>query len=189
MNFTAQNRKDPPRWYYIFWLIVLFFFIAWKALGQERNELPVLNQKVLHYVDSVKGTKIGNGICLTFVRKALWEVGAHYQVFKPRNIFGLPGKKIILYGKPIKESEVVPGDIVTTLGHVGIIYKRTGEYTYLIAHQNIDPKYPNPVFRCKRKDRKVIITDFSTDTYTWGVYFAFFRPFEYVITSEKIKTY
>lgn len=176
MNYTLKNQKTP-QWFIIIWIIVLLIFIIFKAFGQERKELPELNQKILHYIDSVKGSKVGNGICITFVKEALWEVGAHYQAFKPSIAFGLPGKKITLYGKPIKEEEAIPGDIVTTLGHVGIIYKRTGEYTYLIAHQNINPTYADPMFRCKRRDRKVIITDFNTDTYTWGIYFAFFRPF------------
>lgn len=189
MNYTINNQKPTPSWFVAIWIAILIVFFAFKAFGQDRKDLPVINQKILHYIDSVKGTKIGNGICLTFVREALWDVGAYYVTYKPRYLFGLPGKKIILYGKPIKESEVIPGDIVTTLGHVGIIYEITGEYTYKIAHQNINPESPNPIFRCKRKDRKVIITDFSTDTYTWGIYFAFFRPFEYVATSEEIKVY
>ena len=188
MNY-AEKKYNAPSWFVRIWIAILLIIFSFKVFGQERKELPVLNQKILHYIDSVKGRKIGNGICVTFVKEALWNTGAFYMTFKPRPIFGAPGKRITLYGKPIKEEMVIPGDIVTTLGHVGIIYKRTGEHTYLIAHQNIDPEYPNPIYRCRRKDRKSIITDFATNTLTWGVYFAFFRPFVYILEGEEIKVY
>lgn len=167
MNYTLQNRKDPPRWFVIIWLIVLFFFIAWKiANGQERNKLPALNQKILHYVDSVLGTQVGGGICWEFVHGALNYAGAKTEVYKDiGNLF--TKKRYIYFGEQIREREARPGDIIDfCYGHPVIIYDKISEFEYLIAHQNISV------------ENVVEITPLCTDCVNdrWGSCHLFYRP-------------
>ena len=130
-------------------LVVLSFFIAWKACGQEfsisaevdRKDippldtagLPELNRKVIYYVDSVLGTKIGRGNC----RKLTYQAAAVARGGLKKIMLNFKRKTFTGIGRFISQQELKPGDFVYYyFGHTGIIYRKLENSEYLFAHQN-----------------------------------------------------
>lgn len=132
---TAVTQRKTPQWFIIIWFIILLFFAFWKiANGQERGDLPILNQKILHYVDSVENTKVGKGLCRHFVNEAIiYATGEKFKKTRRLDLAGLYAFEG--YNLPRKHS--LPGDIVYMTGHVGIIVKIYTDTCYIkIAHQS-----------------------------------------------------
>jgi len=164
MNYTTLNNKPTPRWYLYFWAIVFFILLSFKVFGQERRtKLPILNQKILHYTDSVLGKKVGKGVCWELIHGAFDYAGAEIREYK---IKALPLIKVKFrtYGKEIDMDEILPGDIITMwdISHIGIIYEKFDDCHISIAHQS--------------KDHEVIIDSITLDLYYWGFHFDFHRP-------------
>lgn len=123
-------------------VIVLFF--SWFGY----SDLPELNTKVIAYVDSVIGTKVGRGECWDLAAGALASSGAYFDRSSMKTI-SIYGRKL----NPEKEA-VLPGDMIqfenvklewkegnstysaTMIKHTAIVYKVNSEMDYEIAHQN-----------------------------------------------------
>jgi len=113
------------------------------AVNRPREELPELNQKILHYTDSVEGKHIGKGLCRHFVNEAIsYATGERFKkkwfaISDLASVFAWEG-----YNLP--REYALPGDIVSFTLHVGVIYKLyDNDCCIVIAHQN-SPK-GNPV--------------------------------------------
>lgn len=106
--------------------------------------VPELNQRVVDFVKSKRGKKVGAGECWDLAAEALNSVGAHWD--------GSYG-----FGALVdwKKAEILPGDIVqfenvdierregTTVmrerygHHTAVIIEVRGKGDYVIAHQNM----------------------------------------------------
>ena len=110
--------------------------------------IPNANKKVVEYVDSVIGKKVGRGECWDLASDALDYAGAYLDRSNQKKIYVF-GKKL----NPAKD-KIYPGDILqfenvkleytdgntiyteTMSHHTAIIYKVLKNDTYTIAHQN-----------------------------------------------------
>lgn len=125
-------------------LIILSIIISGACSSQTTNE------KIVNFVESKVGKKVGNGICHDLVAKALKkysEIDEYKYFYKG------------MYGTMIDSSEVIPGDIMvfhkckfeitykdirnndTTIiskipRHVGIVMSVDGNNEFTIADQN-----------------------------------------------------
>jgi len=137
MNYTLNNRR--PSWIVIVWLIILACLMAWNiAKGQDRKELPILNQKILYYVDSVENTHVGKGLCRHFVMGAVnYALGEN--VLRERWYRKLePADFLCWEGYNLPPEQALPGDVIYISAHpshTGIIYKISNDRCFTIAHQ------------------------------------------------------
>lgn len=122
-------------------IFITFFFLL-------NADIPKLNQKVVDYVDSAIGKKIGRGECWDLAAAALDHAGAYLDRSSQKSIYVF-GKKI----NPKKE-KVFPGDVIQIEGlkleytknnmiytenmshHTAIVYEVLGDDHFKIAHQN-----------------------------------------------------
>ncbi len=111
-------------------------------------EIPSLNKKVINFVDSVIGEKVGRGECWDLAAAALDHAGAYLDRSNQKDIYVF-GKKL----NPTKD-QIYPGDILQienlkleyTEGntiytenmshHTAIIYEIIDRDQFKIAHQN-----------------------------------------------------
>ena len=94
------------------------------------KDLPLANQMVIEYVESVMGTQVGNGECTELIMSAWFA--ARSTKDKPKN--------------KAKSKEVSPGDIISfydvEMGglsfpqHSAIIMEVESQNIFTIAHQN-----------------------------------------------------
>jgi len=122
-------------------IIITFFFLL-------PSDIPKLNQKVVDYVDSAIGKKIGRGECWDLAAAALEHAGAYLDRSNQKSIY--------VFGKKLnpKKNQIFPGDIIQiqdlkieyTKGntiytesmshHTAIIYEVISANHFKIAHQN-----------------------------------------------------
>jgi len=121
--------------------IILILFTHTFLLAQDN--IPELNQKMIHYVQSVIGTQVDRGECWDLANQALQKVDADWD-------------RSFVYGNAVdpKKNEIFPGDIIqfenvvikykkentyyteTMEQHTAIVYKVKQKGVYEIAHQN-----------------------------------------------------
>ncbi|MDB4835434.1 hypothetical protein OAH12_02485 [Cyclobacteriaceae bacterium] len=101
------------------------------------QKLPLANQKVIEYVDSVMGTKVGTGECADVVFNA-----QHY--LKKDNVYTHSKSKKTLAGDFITFRDVVflnsNGGKLTFYDHQAVVYKVLSKTKIIIAHQNHNGK-------------------------------------------------
>ena len=112
------------------------------------NDIPPLNKKVIKYVDSVIGEKVGRGECWDLASAALDYAGAFLDKSSQKTIY-IFGHKL----NPDKD-EIFPGDILqienvkmeytngntiyteNMIHHTAIVFEVIDKGFYKIAHQN-----------------------------------------------------
>ena len=140
------------------------------------QELPPLNQKVVEYVNSVRGKRVDRGECWDLAFRALEYSGSYFDRSSK--------KTINVYGRlidPDKE-DVLPGDLMQFEGvkmqwkiryttfsaemqhHTAIVHSVNGPGDYQIAHQNT-----------QQWGKRVDINQFKMDRVTKGKIFIY-RP-------------
>lgn len=134
------------------------------------NEIPPTNLKVIEYVNSVTGKKVGRGECWDLANEALNYANAKWE---PPFEFG---KKI-----DYKKEEIIPGDIIhindlvmeSRVGnaitkwkmtdHTAVLFEVKGEGKVMIAEQNVN------------KIRMVMINEWNLNDVKSGK-LQFYRP-------------
>jgi len=112
------------------------------------DETPDLNKKIIKYVDSVMGQKVGRGECWDLASEAMRYAGAYLDRSTQKSIY--------IFGKKLnpKKDQIHPGDIVQfenvlleyqqdnmiyteqMAHHTAIIYKVVSKDEFVLAHQN-----------------------------------------------------
>ena len=153
-------------------------YILLTILTLNFNEIPTLNQKVLDYVENVKGEQVGRGECWDLAAEALAYAGAYLDRSSQKTIY--------VFGKKLNPSKdrIYPGDIIQienlrleyTRGntiytenmshHTAIIYEVLNEGSYKIAHQNTS-----------FSGKKVGISELNMSTIKKGK-IIFYRPYK-----------
>lgn len=122
------------------------------CIGQD--SLPLLNQKIVHYVELNKGKKVGRGEC--------WDLAA--QILNQENA---KWDHQFVFGTKINpdNSSLFPGDIIQYKGvktstgikapqHTAILYKINDDGSFIVAEQNA---YGKRKVMFNKFDRKTII--------------------------------
>lgn len=153
-------------------ILFLAFFIL------HLPDIPPLNQKVVSYVDSVIGKKVGRGECWDLASSALDHAGAYLDKSSQKTIYVF-GKKL----NPEKD-QIFPGDILQienvkleyTKGnmiytenmshHTAVIYEVISSGHFKIAHQNTS-----------FSGRKVGVSELNLNTMKKGK-IIFYRPYK-----------
>ena len=143
-------------------IILLTLLLAFCQVAEcqyfSNTDIPELNRKILSYTDSVIGKKIGKGWCREFVIEALRNSSSkHHKIevkfAKTRKQWGTTVEtlqkafylKHVFYAfdlingvlrVPASGDTIYAGDIISTVGHIGIIYKVISPTEYIVAHQN-----------------------------------------------------
>ncbi len=114
---------------YLIFNIVLIILLAF------RGSLPIANQKVLVYVNSIMGTRVGTGECSDLIFNAQYYLKKNgvKSTSKKGNKKVMKGDFISFYDAVLESPE---GGEVNFLEHHAIIYEVISEKVYLIAHQN-----------------------------------------------------
>jgi hypothetical protein len=125
--------------------LVLFSWMVLFYQGFSQTDLPVLNKKVIVYVQSVIGKQVGTGECWDLAHEALNFAGARWD-----GAYSF-GKKLT-YGKV----KLFPGDIVQFTGvmmenkvgnsvlrwkmpkHTAVVYEVRSEMEIILAEQNFN---------------------------------------------------
>lgn len=125
--------------------LVLFSWMVLFYQGFSQTDLPVLNKKVIVYVQSVIGKQVGTGECWDLAHEALNFAGARWD-----GAYGF-GKRLT-YGK----EKLFPGDIVQFTGvmmenkvgnsvlrwkmpkHTAVVYEVRSEMEIILAEQNFN---------------------------------------------------
>jgi hypothetical protein len=112
----------------------------------QEQDLPAVNQRVVNYVNSQVGNKVGRGECWDLAAEALNTAGAKWD--------GAYG-----FGEVVdwRKQEVLPGDIVQFENvfvehrsdnmvmreqygvHTAVVVEVKGRGDYVLAHQNVKP--------------------------------------------------
>jgi hypothetical protein len=131
----------------ISFLFVIIFLISLPAVTQS-NTSPLLNRKIVEYVDTVIGKTVDRGECWDLANQALSRSGAFFDRSSKRTIY--------VFGKDVdpKREKIFPGDIIqftnvklqyekddaiyteTMAHHTAIVYKVYADGHYQLAHQN-----------------------------------------------------
>jgi hypothetical protein len=151
--------------------ILAIFLIQTSVFCYTQNVTPVLNQKIVAYVTSVIGKKVGRGECWDLANEALTKVNAKWDGdYK--------------FGKPVdpKKDTIYPGDVIQfenvvlkyekdgrqfkelMAHHTAIVYKVVAKGEYQVAHQNTG-----------QHGKKVGISEFKLADMTKGKAM-FYRP-------------
>lgn len=114
-------------------LILLFTFFVSVSIAQ------VHQKEIIKFVDDNKGLKVGTGVCCDLIEKAIQSYNPSYEMASIKT----DGDR---YGKKVRRSDVMPGDILLVSGgtkkkinHVCIVYS-VGGGEIVIADQNIQGK-------------------------------------------------
>ena len=164
MNRKFNNNKPLGRIYLAFLALLLCVTYTFS------QNIPDENKWVLKYVDQHLGSKVDKGICFNLVDEALMNVTIDW---KNRNA-GL-FKNEYVYGKKIKKSKLLPGDIIlyswsynkhsSRISHVCIVYKIEKGQIY-VAEQNTKGSLKKSI---------VEINLFEPGEYVYGM--KFYRPY------------
>lgn len=152
--------------------ILLLMFISWNS------SIPMLNSKIIEYVDSVMGKQVDRGECWDLAAGALDHAGAHLDRsnYKNINVFGkvLNPKKDVIYPGDIIQIENAKLEYVKGNGiytetmphHTAIVYEVLKKNHFKIAHQNTS-----------FSGRKVGLSEFNLDHVKKGK-ITFYRPYK-----------
>ncbi|HBH24940.1 MAG TPA: hypothetical protein DDY13_16165 [Cytophagales bacterium] len=141
-----------------------------------KGSTPQINQKIVEYIDQVKGKKVDRGECWDLAAGALAYAGGYLDRSNAR--------KLYIFGEKInpKKDQVYPGDIIqfenitleyeegntiyteTMSHHTAIVYEVHGDGLFSIAHQNTS-----------EFGKKVGISDLNLNHIQKGKYI-FYRP-------------
>jgi hypothetical protein len=155
-------------------LIILLSISSLDASAQEK--LPIINQRIIQYVQGVVGKQVGRGECWDLADEALTKSGARFDKSSEKTlyIFGEeynPQKQIILPGDIIQFQKVVvkyqEGNMIMTESfthHTAIVYEVNNNHQIRLAHQNTS-----------RTGKKVGISTLNLENVQKGKMF-FYRP-------------
>ncbi len=155
-------------------LIILLSISSQDAPAQEK--LPIINQRIIQYVQGVVGKQVGRGECWDLADEALTKSGARFDKSSEKTlyIFGEeynPQKQIILPGDIIQFQKVVvkyqEGNMIMTESfahHTAIVYEVNNNHQIRLAHQNTS-----------RTGKKVGISALNLENIQKGKMF-FYRP-------------
>lgn len=145
-------------------LFVILFLVSGSIFGQTHND------DILKFVNENLGKKIGKGVCFELVQAAV-------RTYAPDFVFAENDQKAEYFGKPIKEKDVQPGDIVRFSGgtkrkasHVAIVYKINNGRIYL-AEQNTNGSLGKSVVEINPLDY-----EWHEEYYGAKVVYKFYRP-------------
>ena len=125
-----------------------FALILILSLASLESELPVLNVKVVEYLDSVMGKKVDRGECWDLAAGALAYSGAYFDRSSK--------KTVTIYGRLLnpKKENILPGDMIqfenvvvqykkgnstfteTMNHHTAVVYQVNDQGDFQMAHQN-----------------------------------------------------
>jgi hypothetical protein len=152
-----------------YFILVLSLLFA-SATFEKKPALPPTNQKVLDYVNTVIGKKVGAGECWDLANEALTYAQAKWKF---PNTFGKPydyKKETILPGDLIQLSNVTietrTGNSVSTITmakHTAIVYSVGDNGKIKIAEQNFN------------NIRKIVLNDWNLTDVKKGK-LQFYRP-------------
>lgn len=152
-----------------------FFINSYTNIPQNLDELNI-NNKIIGFVDSVMGKKVGRGECWDLAQAALDYCNADW-------------KRPTYYGIPLDpaKNEIIPGDIIQLYNvrleynnkieyfglpeHTAIVYKVISKNNFKIAHQNVAGK------------RFVILSNFNLKYVKTGT-MKFYRPVAGLIKTQ-----
>lgn len=118
----------PRQKLYYFYLASILFSCSSFLM----KKLPLANQKVLEYVDSIMETKVGTGECADLIFNAQFHL-------KKEQIKSKTKTKKILPGDFISFKNAIFDNVNNTLklpDHQAIIYKVISQTELIIVHQN-----------------------------------------------------
>lgn len=130
------------------YFIALLMLAFMQPLFAQNAALPVINQKIIKYLDSVIGKKVDRGECWDLANQALTVSGAYFDRSTEKTIH--------IFGKEVdpEKDEIFPGDILqfskvklqyeqenaiiteTMANHTALVYEVLGKGHYRLAHQN-----------------------------------------------------
>lgn len=157
-------------------LILFFILISAGYEGHAQRKLPVINQRIISYVEGVIGKQVNRGECWDLADEALTKSGARFDKSSEKTlyIFGReynPQKDDILPGDIIQFEKVIvkyqEGNMIMTESfahHTAIVYDVAGSGEIILAHQNTS-----------RTGKKVGISPFRLENVKKGKMF-FYRP-------------
>jgi len=157
-------------------LIFLLFLLHAGYQGRAQSSLPVINERIIHYVEGVIGKQVNRGECWDLADEALTKSGARFDKSSEKTlyIFGEPynpQKKEILPGDIIQFEKVVvkyqDGNMIMTESfahHTAIVYEVISSVEIRLAHQNTS-----------RTGKKVGISTLQLENVKKGKMF-FYRP-------------
>lgn len=141
------------------------FKITTGVMAQHEH---VVNQRIIYYMDSVIGTRVGDGVCWKFVQEAMVFANPKWAEHKDSSC-GCP-----VYGREVNYSDIEEGDVVVYKyynskreeipGHVAIVCD-VFQGGYMIADQN------HGVLFLKRSRVRQHIGDMKSESH-------FYRPFK-----------
>ena len=124
----------------------LFYVLLFATLGNPT--IPSINQRVIDYVNTVVGKKVGRGECWDLAAAALAHAGAYLDRSSQKTIYIFghelnPGKDKIFPGDIIQienlKMKYTKGNTIYTENmshHTAIIFEVIGPEHFKIAHQN-----------------------------------------------------
>lgn len=157
-------------------LIFLLFLIQAGYQSPAQSSLPVINERIIHYVEKVIGKQVNRGECWDLADEALTKSGARFDKSSEKTlyIFGKqynPQKEKILPGDIIQFEKVVvkyqEGNMIMTESfahHTAIVYEVISSGEIKLAHQNTS-----------RTGKKVGISALQLENVKKGKMF-FYRP-------------
>lgn len=152
--------------------------IASLVCGQTRGQahadglaLPVLNQRVLDFVDAHLGRRVGTGQCWDLAAEALNRAGATWdgrygfgEPIDPMRQDVLPGDIIQFEGVLVEYSDATSRTQQSMSHHTAIVHAMHGAGHYTLAHQNFG-----------RAGREVSLLDLRLEHIVKGTY-TIYRP-------------
>ena len=118
-------------------LYTIILIVSFSSLGQAKNyekssNLPVLNKKIIEYVNSVIGKRVDRGECWDLAFRALEASGAYFDRSSK--------KTINIYGRllDLTKEKVIAGDLIQ-FERVKLKYTKNGKnyYGYTKKHTAI----------------------------------------------------
>ena len=108
------------------------------------SALPVINQRVLEFVNAHMGERVDRGECWDLAAFALNDAGAKWngklqygRLLDPGKEPVLPGDIIQLEGVEFKWHEGDATNVITMPHHTAIVYEVKSSGNYVVAHQNM----------------------------------------------------
>ncbi|MBS0000028.1 MAG: hypothetical protein KFF73_13700 [Cyclobacteriaceae bacterium] len=157
---------------------ILIILLCWFLLPvvSAQNPLPLINQRIMNYLENVMGSQVGRGECWDLADEALVTAGARFDKTSEKTLY--------IFGREYnpRDENILPGDIIqfkkvvvkyqqgnrimteTLAHHTAIVYEVLNSRKIKLAHQNTS-----------RTGRKVGISGIDLDTVQKGRLY-FYRP-------------
>lgn len=152
------------------------FILLLMFLHFNNEVLPPLNERIIQFVESVKGKQVGNGECWDLASEAIKYAGAYLDRSTAESIY-IFGKRVNPRKDTIFAGDIIQFEnieirytknnnehIVRMPHHTAIIYRILGSEHFLMAHQNR-----------AMSGKKVGITELDLANVTIGEYYIY-RP-------------